>query len=283
MYTLEEFTTELNNDIQRNNMFSVIFATTPTSKTKQLLDSFGGYLYNDTPLNMSFLGLTQGAITNAIQTVAVQGTQRLVRRSGVSKYLLGAMSNRTVQSLLGEFEVGTYMVDFFNMGNTTTGLLVHSVKMPDNKLNYTMDRTHHSPTIRIGDRVFDPLVITFRMDSEARNYRALNDWVNAVDDPVTGLRALPDDVEADIQVNLHHRNGLPHTVSMFSGCIPVAVSAPELSYENDNQISTFDVTFAYRTVQTGAVDGTAVKDWLTDTVLPNLGSMAGRTLRQMFG
>ncbi|ADM79653.1 baseplate tail tube initiator [Aeromonas phage phiAS4] len=35
MYKLDEFQQELNKDFQRTNMFSVVFATTPSSKTNR--------------------------------------------------------------------------------------------------------------------------------------------------------------------------------------------------------------------------------------------------------
>ena len=61
--------------------------------------------------------------------------------------------------------------------------------------------------------------------------------------------------------------GVPHTIMMFSGCIPVGVSSPELSYENNNEITTFDVTFAYRSMQTGAVGEQAAREWIEDKAI----------------
>lgn len=268
MFTLQEFQNQAANiDFQRNNLFSVVFATTPSSKSQGLLEKFGGALYNNIPLDTDWFGLKQGDLTQGITTIITAGTQKLIRQSGISKYLIGAMSNRVVQSLLGEFTVGTYLMDFFAMAYPTAGLLVHTVKVPDNTLNYEMDTNHNAPNIKITGREYTPLILSFRMDSEAANYRAMNDWVNAVQDPITGLRALPEDVEADIQVNLHSRNGLPHTVIMTSGCVPVSVSAPELTYEGDNTVTTFDVTFAYRSVQIGAVGKQAALDWLEDKAI----------------
>lgn len=275
MYKLDEFQQELNKDFQRTNMFSVVFATTPSSKTTDLLDGFGAYLYNNLPFGKDFAGLTQGMLSSTLNKVIVQGTQNIIRKSGISRYLIGAMTSRTIQSLLGQFEVGTYLLDFFNAGNTHTGLTVYSVKMPENRLNYEMDKFHNAPNIKLMGREYDPLIISFRMDHQAANYRAMQDWVNAVEDPVTGLRSLPADVEADIQVNLHARDGMPHTVTMFTGCIPVSVSAPELSYEDNNAITTFDVTFAYRVMNTGAVNQAMLEDWLKGDLLPELGKQAG--------
>lgn len=271
MYTLSDFKNQaVNIDFQRTNLFSVVFATTPSAKSQALLDQFGGALYNNLPLDSDWLGLKPGDVTQGVTSLITAGTQQLVRKSGVSKYLIGAMSNRVVQSLLGEFEVGTYLLDFFNMAFPQSGLMIYSAKLPENRLSYEMDKFHNAPNIRVTGRDYEPLTLSFRMDSEAANYRAMNDWVNSVEDPVTGLRALPEDVEADIQVNLHSRSGLPHTVVMYNGCVPVAVSAPELTYEGDNQIAVFDVTFAYRWAAPGAVGRQAALDWLESTAINDI-------------
>lgn len=276
MFSLEEFNSQaINADFQRTNMFSVVFATTPSAKSQSMLDSLGGMIFNNLSLDSDWLGLSQGAVTQGITTLITAGTQQLIRKSGVSKYLIGAMSNRVVQSLLGQFEVGTFVLDFFNMAYNSSGLMIYSAKLPENRLSYETDWNYNSPNVKITGRELDPLVLSFRVDSEASNYRAMQDWVNSVQDPVTGLRALPQDVEADIQVNLHARNGLPHTVVMFTGCIPVSVGAPELSYEGDNQIAVFEVTFAYRVMQTGAVGRQAALDWLEGRAINGINAFFG--------
>ena len=280
MFDLNDFNEQAANlDFQRSNLFSVAFATTPSNKTQAILESMGGAVYYIIPNALNdYFGITRGDYTDALTNLAVQGVRRAVDSSGVKKYLLGAMSSRVVQSLLGQFDVGTYALDWFNMAYKTSGLLVYAVKVPENRLNYEMDRNHNAPNIRITGRDFDPLVLSFRMDSSASNYRAMQDWVNSVEDPVTGLRALPVDVEADIQVNLHNRMGVPHTIMMFNGCVPVGVSAPELNYENNNEITTFDVTFAYRSMQTGAVGEQAALEWIEDKAINAITNTFGNNL-----
>ena len=280
MFDLNDFNEQAANlDFQRSNLFSVAFATTPSNKTQAILESMGGAVYDIIPNALNdYFGITRGDYTDALTNLAVQGVRRAVDSSGVKKYLLGAMSSRVVQSLLGQFDVGTYALDWFNMAYKTSGLLVYAVKVPENRLNYEMDRNHNAPNIRITGRDFDPLVLSFRMDSSASNYRAMQDWVNSVEDPVTGLRALPVDVEADIQVNLHNRMGVPHTIMMFNGCVPVGVSAPELTYENNNEITTFDVTFAYRSMQTGAVGEQAALEWIEDKAINAITNTFGNNL-----
>lgn len=280
MFDLNDFNEQAANlDFQRSNLFSVAFATTPSNKTQSILESMGGAVYDIMPTGLNdYFGITRGDYTDAVTNLAVQGVRKVTSSSGVKKYLLGAMSSRVVQSLLGQFTVGTYVMDWFNMAYQTSGLLVYAVKVPENRLSYEMDRNHNAPNVRITGRDFDPLVLSFRMDSSASNYRAMQDWVNSVEDPVTGLRALPVDVEADIQVNLHNRMGVPHTIMMFNGCVPVGVSAPELSYENNNEITTFDVTFAYRTMQVGAVGEQAAREWVEDKAINAITNTFGNNL-----
>lgn len=280
MFDLNDFNEQAANlDFQRSNLFSVAFATTPSNKTQAILESMGGAVYDIIPNGFNdYFGITRGDYTDSLTSLAVQGVRKVVNSSGSKKYLLGAMSSRVVQSLLGQFTVGTYVMDWFNMAYPTSGLLVYAVKVPENRLSYEMDRNHNAPNIRITGRDYDPLILSFRMDSSASNYRAMQDWVNSVEDPVTGLRALPVDVEADIQVNLHNRMGVPHTIMMFNGCVPVGVSAPELSYENNNEITTFDVTFAYRTMQVGAVGEQAAREWVEDKAINAITNTFGNNL-----
>lgn len=273
-FTLDEFNSQvINADFQRTNMFSLVFATKPNAKTQEFLNNVGNSVADMIPETLDALGVTQGVLSQAITTVITMGSRKIVRKAGVSKFLIGAMTNRVFQSLLGELRVGTQLLDFFNMTFPTSGLMVQAVKIPDNKLNHEMDRLHNSPNIKITGRDFEPLVVTFRMDSGAVNYRSMNDWVNSVEDPITGLRALPAAVEADLQINLHARNGLPHTVVLFTGCVPVGVTSPQMSYEDNNQITTFDVTFAYRSMMLGPVELQAAKEWMEDTAI-SLGKQA---------
>lgn len=266
--TLDEFHSQVvNSDFQRTNMFSMHFATRPSSKSQEYLGQMATENSDSIQKTLEQMGVSNENIQNAIATMITIGTQKVIRKAGVTKILMGAMTNRVVQTLLGELKVGTFLLEYFDMAFPTSGLMVQACKIPDNHLNYEMDKQHNAPNIKITGRDFEPLVITFRMDSNAANWRAMNDWVNAVEDPVTGLRALPVDVESDIQINLHGRNGYPHTAYMFSGCIPMICGGPQMSYEDNNQITTFDVSFAYRVMQVGAVGVEAAKEWMEDSTV----------------
>lgn len=262
--SLDEFNSQVANyDFQRTNMFSMHFATRPSSKSQEYLGVLAtaesgdsvGQLLNE-------MGVTNEGLQSAIKSIVSIGAKKVVRKAGVKKILMGAMTNRVLRTMFGELRVGTYLLEYFDTLFPTSGLLVQAVKIPDSHLNHEIDRQHNAPNIKIMGRDYEPLVITFRMDADGNNHRAMTDWVNAVEDPVTGLRALPVDVEADIQINLHKRNGLPHTVFMFTGCVPVICGGPTMSYEDNNQITVFDVTFAYRVMGSSAVGVQAAQEWM---------------------
>ena len=263
MMSLAEFTVNSSYyDFQRSNMFSVIFATSPTSNAQSSLSSLGGYIYSNIAVNTNLISSITNKVTSTVTKLATAGVNKLASKSGISKYLIGAMTSRVVNTLLGDIAVGTSLIDFFNISQATTGLMIYSIKMPDIKVSYDIDRSYNSPNIKVKEREFDPLTITFRMSADSLNYRAMCDWVNSVVDPITNLRALPGDVEADLQVNYHDRTGMPHTVSYFTGVIPTSVSLPTLTYDSDNQITTFDVNFFYRSISTGSVDAATAAEWL---------------------
>lgn len=263
-----------NKDFHRSNMFSVIFATTPSSKSQELLDSMGGAIFDAMPDFTKDMGLERGAVDTALKYAISVGGRKVMDKLGKKVFLIGAMTNRVVKSVLGEFAVGTYLMDFFDMAYPTKGLQIFEVQLPDNRLSFEHDITHNAPNIKIMGRELEPLILSFRLDSDAANLRAMNDWVDSVECPITGLRSLPADVESDIQVNLHDRQGVPHTVIMFQGCIPVGCGKPKLSYDENNSISTFEVTFAYRSMSMGAVGRAAAIEWLEDMTISNIGKVA---------
>lgn len=253
-------------DLQRSNLFSVVFATNPASKSKSILENMGGSIYGSLQGNNDYLGWTNGG---SMSSVIGNITRSVI--NGATRYLIGAMSERLMRSIYGDFSAGSFMLDFFDLGIQETGLTIYGVGLPNNTLSYEMDKNHNAPNIRINGREYSPLILRFRVDRLGSNLTAMNDWVNSVEDPVTGLRALPIDVEADIQVNFHTRSGLPHTVTMFNGCIPIDVTQPTLSYDEKGEFAVFEVAYAYRSMQIGKVPKSMASNWM----LKDIGSVIG--------
>lgn len=261
--SIEAFANQVRTDFQRTNLFSVMFATNPLTRADELMQKYNA-TEPDQVLTGDF-GWTQDSSQASLPRM-----QTNTDTGNTIKYIVGAMTERVMQTLVGRYTVGKHLLEFFGMNKAAeSGLSVFAVKLPENRLGHEMDLTHHAPNIKITGREFDTLVISFRVAHDGLNYIAMHDWVNSVEDPVTGLKALPIDVESDIQVNLHGRDGLPHTVAVIGGCIPVSVSAPELTYESDNTFSTFDVTFAYRTFQMSKVSKAEALNWVSGGINQN--------------
>lgn len=276
-YNLNDFTRNVVElDFQRTNRFSIIFATNPANNANDILGALGGVgtIFNGAPLGANLFG--DNLFGNLLNSSIEYGANKIINQTGIKRLVIGAMNNRLVESILGQFEVGQAIIDFFALNMADKGLWVEAVNQPSHNLDYEMDHSYKSPSIRIKGRTYDPLIIKFRVDSMANNHRAFIEWNHATKDPVTGLVAFAEEVSADIQVNLHDRNGLPHSTTVYKDCIPVAIEeGEELDFETMNMIKTFTVKFAYRTAIAGKVPLEKALEWLAsrgiDSVIGNAG------------
>ena len=261
-YSLDDFRRNVGDlDFQRNNKFSVIFSSSPTDKAGDVLERLGGMIFNNVPVDNNFFS-SNNLIGNAINSTISTGVNRVVQRSGIKKIVIGATNNRLVQSILGEFYFGQEIIKFFSLNEGDRGLLVESVDLPSFNVGYEMNFMYNSPIPRIKNREYEPLNITFRTDADARNLNAMIEWNQSVKDPKTNLTAYPEHVDSTIQINLHDRNGIPHTTYVFEGCIPMVVKDNGYSHQAMNDISRFSVTFAYRSVFVGKVPFDKALEWL---------------------
>lgn len=263
-------------DFQRVNRFSVIFATNPQGSTGDILQilSGRGTLFNGAPLGYNLLG--NNMFNDLLNHSISYGVNKVINKTGIRKVFIGAMNNRLVESILGQFTVGEAFMDFFGMDMMDKGLWIESATPPSHTLSYDMDFSYKEPSIDIKGREYEPLVLRFRGDSLMKNYQAFVEWNHSIKDPKTGLLAFQDEVCADIQVNIHDRNGLPHTTLVFNGCIPVSIKESQsYDYETQDTIQTFDVTFAYRSFITGPVSVERALEWLASRGLDSVIGKAG--------
>lgn len=251
-YNLDEFLSGMaDRDFQRNNLFSVVFATSPASR---ILDSTVGSI-GDTLINGAFgsinsnnpnefLNAIQGGV-NKLFSYASDKAIMSLNKTGFSK-IMGALSPRLITSLFGDSVYGSLLTEFRDKMMYNMGLSIVSVNLPDKSLGYEYVYNSGVPQIRFTRPDHGELSLTFRVDSEARNLKVFHEWLSAVRDDITGQFAFLDEVASAIQVNLHNRAGDPHTTYVFQKCVPVKVSTPELSYESNNEILLFTVDFAYK-------------------------------------
>lgn len=251
-YNLDEFLSGMaDRDFQRNNLFSVVFATSPASRIlDSTVGSIGDALINGAfgSINSNnpneFLNAIQGGV-NKLFSYASDKAIMSLNKTGFSK-LMGALSPRLITSLFGDSVYGSLLTEFRDKMMYNMGLSIVSVNLPDKSLGYEYVYNGGVPQIRFNRPDHGELSLTFRVDSEARNLKIFHEWLSAVRDDITGQFAFLDEVASAIQVNLHNRSGDPHTTYVFQKCVPVKVSTPELSYESNNEILLFTVDFAYK-------------------------------------
>lgn len=251
-YSIDEFVSGMaDRDFQRSNLFSVVFATSPASR---ILDSTIGSI-GDTLINGAFGSINSNnpneflnAMTGGVSKLFNYATDKAImslNKTGFSK-IMGALSPRLVSSLFGDSVYGSLLTEFRDKMMYNMGLSILSVQLPEKSLGYEYVYNGGVPQIRFTRPEHGEVSLTFRVDSEARNLKVFNEWLSAVRDDVTGQYAFIDEVASAIQVNLHTRDGTPHTTYVFQKCVPVKVGLPILSYESNNEILTFTVDFAYK-------------------------------------
>ena len=252
-YSVDEFLSGMaNRDFQRSNLFSVVFATSPASR---ILDSTIGSI-RDTLIDGTMSSINannpnefMNAITGGVSKLFSYTVDKAImslNKTGFSK-IMGALSPRLISSLFGDSVYGQLLTEFRDKMMYNMGLSIVGVQLPGKTLGYEYVYNAGTPQIRFTRPENGELSLTFRVDSEARNLKVFNEWLSAIRDDITGQYAFIDEVSSAIQVNLHNRDGVPHSTYVFQKCIPVKVSSPELSYETNNEIWTFTVDFAYKT------------------------------------
>lgn len=252
-YSVDEFLSGMaNKDFQRSNLFSVVFATSPASRIlDSTIGSIRGTLIDGTMSSINannpneFMNAITGGVSKLFSYTVDKAIMSL-NKTGFSK-IMGALSPRLITSLFGDSVYGQLLTEFRDKMMYNMGLSIVGVQLPGKTLGYEYVYNGGVPQIRFTRPENGELSLTFRVDSEARNLKVFNEWMSAIRDDVTGQFAFIDEVSSAIQVNLHNRDGVPHSTYVFQKCLPVKVSSPELSYETNNEIWTFTVDFAYKT------------------------------------
>lgn len=252
-YSVDEFISGMaDRDFQRNNLFSVVFATSPASRILDstigsirdtLLDGVSGSINANNP--NEFVNAITGGVSKLFSYTVDKAITSL-NKTGFSK-IIGALSPRLVSSLFGDSVYGQLLTEFRDKMMYNMGLSLLSVQLPGKTLGYEYVYNGGVPQIRFTRPENGELSLTFRTDSEARNLKVFHEWMSAIRDDVSGQFAYIDEVSSTIQVNLHDRDGIPHSTYIFQKCIPVKITNPELSYDSNNEIWSFTVDFAYKT------------------------------------
>lgn len=100
-----------------------------------------------------------------------------------------------------------------------------------------------------GDRTFDEWTVNIINDEDFLIRNAMEQWhstINSHQGNITSFAsAQPLQYKAQAQITQFSKTGAPLRVYQFNGLFPVQIGAIEMSWENENQIEEFQVTFQY--------------------------------------
>lgn len=96
-----------------------------------------------------------------------------------------------------------------------------------------------------GDRTFDPWTVTVINDTDFAIRRSIEQWMSAMNNHEDN-QGLNDGYFADLQVHQLDRNGKDIKSYDFIGAWPSDLGPISVSYDNENQIQEYQITFQYQ-------------------------------------
>lgn len=135
--------------------------------------------------------------------------------------------------------------------------LITAASIPGSSVNQTLVYYRGREVKLAGERVYSPWTITILNDTGFIMRNAFDAWMNGMNNlqDNSGYTYTPD-YFADFTVTQLDRNSNPLKSFSIRGAFPIDVSDIQLDHGANDQISTFNVTFAYQDYTT-SFDGSA--------------------------
>lgn len=235
-------------DLQRSNLYQVFFQKIPDvvmdpdqvnaryaqSGVTGILQSIGN------AVNGIVNKITQNPIGNAL----VQFGYDLARKHGMFKKIYGIFQPGMVDTVFGQLMSGDLqmLTDYAKMQETN--IQVNNISLPGQEINYEIEDNHRLKSVSAQGRAEQKFQVTFKNFSSNRDYVYFKKWVDSVVDEY-GYQNFLEDIETNIVVYTHDRNGQPTSVHYLYGCVPVQIQPLEFNYDQPD-ISTFTVDFQVR-------------------------------------
>jgi hypothetical protein len=134
-------------------------------------------------------------------------------------------------------------------GDIKVPFMVKAAQLPASNLG-TIPVPYFGRQIKIaGDRVFAPWTVTVINDEDFLVRNAMEQWMNSINSHAGNIRefgsASPLLYKSNAQITQFSKTGVPVREYTFNGMFPIEVSAIEMSWESQNAIEEFTVTFEY--------------------------------------
>jgi len=140
---------------------------------------------------------------------------------------------------------------FGAIGGPRTEFLVNIAELPGQTLNPAVVLYRGREVKFAGDRIFAPWTTTILNDTQFSIRRAIENWMNAMEDLQTKNGVLaPASYQTNIFVHQLDRNGATLKLYELREAFPVELSPIALDFSANDQISTFTCTWQYQTFET---------------------------------
>jgi hypothetical protein len=212
----------LKEDLGRTNLFKVEFPQKIGTK----------------PTGAATSGLFSSSLFRSV-TDAV--TKEVLSRIEPARHLTGFFSPEILRAV----GLGT-MLDKYLQYPYDLGMYVKSVAVPGRTLltaDTYQDQIGHS---MVNGSEFEPFVCTFIMSPTQKERQFFLDWMNRANNMDNNKFGFYDTYVANIVVKYYNRQGEMTSISEIAEAFPVRVSELNLSYDTNNELATFDVTFKFK-------------------------------------
>lgn len=248
-------------DLARTNMFLVRFQSARNVLTADGIIGSAGKLFDNVSNAGGFLGKTKAAFNGVansanwsrIQDIAWDQTRRrLPQVAGV----VGAVDPTLIRMIPG---AGELLDGFLNSGynaDRDLAIMVKSVNLPGTSFDTQRNIHNRKPFTEVRGRSYDTLRMTFYCTPGYAEREWFLNWMSRIHDPDSNTVGFYSQYAQAIDVVCLDRTGDVRSVTHCDGCFPQRVSEVQLDFENNNQISSFEVEFALSTAKQSQQDGT---------------------------
>lgn len=219
----------LRDDLGRANLFKVEFPIKIGVKIKT--NGAGGYL-------SSIFGVD---VSSTVRSITDSVTKEVLSRSERLRHLTGFYSPEIIRAAgLGD------MLDKYLVGTYDLGMYVKDIGVPGRTLNTTDVYSDQTPYSVVTGSEYDLLNMTFIVSPKQKERQFFLDWMNRACNMNNNKFGFYEDYIANINIKFCDRQGNMASITEVSEIYPVHVSDMQLSYDNNNQLATFDVQFKFK-------------------------------------
>lgn len=210
----------MKDDLGRTNLFKVEFPQKIGTRSGSTGGIFGSSIFR--------------SITDAV-------TKEVLSRVEPARYLTGFFSPEIIRAIgLGD------MLDKYLQYPYDLGMYVKAIAVPGRTLttaDTVQDQILHS---MVNGSEFEPFVCTFIMTPSQKERQFFLDWMNKANNMNSNKYGFYDDYVANIVVKYYNRQGNMTSICEIAEAFPIKVSELMLSYETNNELASFDVTFKFK-------------------------------------